>query len=202
MRRLALLLPLLLAALAWLQWDELRQQRRQLGEQSREQLTLMASLLSQQAQSDLAERPAAVEATVGLMSAQPSVRRILLLDAEGRVLLANRRVWQGRLLSELEPGWSAEQLDLAASRQVPEWTEAAGDGRQRLLMPFVRPAADNMLRNQRNGLVLIELELAAADAALQRQAWQRLGWRVLGLAIVLLPLLLLFRRLSRPADAV
>lgn len=172
-RRLLLLGLGLLGLLAGLHVEGLSQDRALLRERAGSKLVTVAALIAEQAQSSLADHPERVAAQLGLLSADLDVERVLLLDAAGRVELAHRRDWQGRRLSELEPGLSDEFVDLVASRQLVERIDDWPRRRLLVLMPYARAAEQKVLRNARGSLVLVALDLRAADRALLQATGRR-----------------------------
>ena len=135
-------------------------------------------------------------------AAQPAIRAIALLDAQGNVVLASRREWQGKQASTLSTTVMGPWLEQhVADRPEAHWDEQHVQAVVTAPIDPINPASETVRGLQDGRLVLaVDARPYLADARLE--AWFDALWAGGILLLVMLLLAwILHQRVGRPLQA-
>lgn len=194
---------LLLIFFSFSTWHSLSTSRASLTQAARQDALDHVSHLARMAEQGLQNSTTMVASDLAQVSTDPRVLSVLILDEQGRVLMAHRRAWVGTtaksLLPDFDDGW---RLQVIAGRLPQVRTDEDGL-RLAVLQPFELPAASNEVRSSHWGTVFIQMDLAPAWQVARYEAlWSRVPGLVLALLVLLVVGLLLRRFVARPLQAV
>ena len=200
-------LPLGLAALllvftSFATWNSLSNRLASLTQVARQDVLDHTGHLARMAEQGLHSSPVMVASDLGQISTYPRVLVVLILDDQGRVLMAHRRAWIGTSaksqMPDFDDGW---RLQVMAGR-LPH-VRTLDDGlRLAAMQSFELPASNNEVRSSRRGAVYVQMDL---NSDWQEARYSTLMSRVPGLVLAMLVLLavwwLLRRFVARPLQA-
>jgi diguanylate cyclase (GGDEF)-like protein/PAS domain S-box-containing protein len=196
------LATLLLIFTSFSAWHSLSTRLDNLTQAARQDALDHVSHLARMAGQGLQNNTVMVASDLAQVSTDSRMLAVLILDEQGRVLMAHRRAWVGTaaksLLPDFDDGW---RLQVIAGRLPQVRTEEDGL-RLAVLQPFELPAASNEVRSSRWGAVFIQMDLAPAWQVARFDAlWSRVPWLVLALLVLLAVGLLLRQFVARPLQA-
>ncbi len=201
-------LPLSLLAVfvllpALLFWDALSRGEADALERGQRHALLQAEHLARTAQRDLLRDRTAVGADLSVAMTEPRMRALVVLDADGAVVLAHRLAWQGHAAREVVPGFSPDWFGQVTQGRRPELRTDAQTRRIQVMAPYFVDRPGSALRSLARGVVYLEFDLVHEYELVLHRAVQRLLLQ-LGVAAVLVLTLgwLLRRYVTRPLAAV
>jgi diguanylate cyclase (GGDEF)-like protein/PAS domain S-box-containing protein len=180
-------------------WNNLNNRRASLTQEARQDVLDDVSHLARMAEQGLQDSATLVASDLAQASTDPRVLTVMILDEQGRVLMAHRQAWVGAAVKNLLPGFDdGWRLQVIAGR-LPQVRVQADGLHLSGMQPFELPAASNEVRSSRWGTVFVQMDLAAAW---QDARYITLLARVPGLVLALLVLaavwLLLQRYVAQP----
>ncbi|MFM2059807.1 MAG: hypothetical protein RLY71_4192 [Pseudomonadota bacterium] len=132
----------------------------------------------------------------------PRIHAVAVIGPDGRIVVAQRRDWQGRLATELLPGYDPEQArqgDPRISRPV-RWS---ADGRRASIqVSYLVPQEAVRTRRMQHGSIYAEADLSdELDGVLCQTLRARQPERIISVLLLLLLMLWLRRKVTRPLAA-
>lgn len=107
-------------------WTGLRNAEQDLLDRARADALLQAEHLARSVQRDLLLSPSAVGADLSVAATEPRLRKLVVINADGAVELAQRLAWQGHPAADVVPGFSPEWFNQVAQGRQPELQIDAG----------------------------------------------------------------------------
>ena len=132
-------------------------------------------------------------------AAQPAIRAIALVNAEGKVVLASRREWQGRHGDTLPASVMSQWLDRPAGDQAEaHWDERHVQAVVIAPIEPINPAAETV-RGLRHGRLILALDARPHLAGARAEAWFDALWAG-GILLLVMAFLawILHQRVGRP----
>ena len=190
---------MLLLFVGFATFNSLSNSHDQLTRQAKHDILEHAAHLARMAEQGLQSSRHMVESDLGQVSADPRVEAVMLLDDQGRVLMAARKRLHDQFVKAVVPGFDdLWRVQVMGGRLAQVRLE--DDGLRVLaLHPFELPALPNEVRSSRRGVVYLDFDLT--------RTWQQARYaavmsRLPGLLIALVALalvgLLLQRFVARP----
>ncbi len=179
--------------------NSLWQQTQRVFENAHDSLLSESAHLSRMAERGLGNAPYLVEADVTHSGADPRVTVIAVLDANARVIFANRLAWKGKPAATSIPGFDPVRFEHAVNQRQPDIRQG-GDGlRPSAMMSFTPPLESSVVRNMRLGVVYLEYDLRDMVWHARLQVLKLRAPELLAaLLLTLLLLWLLRRHVSQP----
>ncbi|MDZ4160255.1 MAG: EAL domain-containing protein [Burkholderiales bacterium] len=156
--------PLGLAAL-WLvftalgTWHNLERRHAQLVHAAHQDAQEHAAHLARMAEQGLQTNRLLVESDLAHISADPRVSHTLVLDEEGRILMAPRHAWTGQSIQQALPQLGDSWRQLTTASRLPQVRPSANGLGLLVLHPFELPAHTDEVRSSRRGAVLVQMDL-------------------------------------------
>jgi diguanylate cyclase (GGDEF)-like protein/PAS domain S-box-containing protein len=178
-------------------------QRNQLAfAQARAELLNETAHLARMAERGLLSAPHLVEADITHTGADARVTAAAVLDADGRVIFANRLAWKGKLAADVIPGFEPGRFARAVQSRLPDQTAAPDSLHPSALLAYTPPASGRAIRNLSHGAVFLEFDLRDVVRHARNQVFAaRLPELLAALTLTLLLLWLLHRQVSQPLTA-
>lgn len=129
------------------------------------------------------------------------VTALALVDEQGRVLQATRRIWLGQAIAEAMPGFDAQHF--ASIQQQRRLALRLDTAQERIIayQPVALAAHAGEIRPSRVGMLLLDYSLASAKAELRDELWREaLNNLVISLITMALLIMALQYWLSRPLN--
>jgi len=136
---------------------------------------------------------------VAIAATDHRTRELVLIDPAGRIELAHRLTWSGKLAAELMPDFSAERFAHVQRSSLPDLHFDPDSRHLSVLQSHLDPGRDGGLRNLTRGAVLLVYDLSFDHRLLRHQALQRLALQSGGVLVLMLLLGAVLRwRVTRP----
>jgi diguanylate cyclase (GGDEF)-like protein/PAS domain S-box-containing protein len=179
--------------------NSLWQQTQRVFDTAHDSLISESAHLSRMAERGLGSATHLVEADVTHSGADPRVTVIAVLDADARVIFANRLAWKGKPAATTIPGFDPARFEQAANQRQPD-IKLIGDGlRPSAMMSFTPPLEASVVRNMKLGVVYLEYDLRDMVWQARLQVLKLRAPELLAaLLLTLLLLWLLRRHVSQP----
>jgi diguanylate cyclase (GGDEF)-like protein/PAS domain S-box-containing protein len=170
--------------------------------QARTELLSETAHLARMAERGLLSAPHLVEADVTHAGADARVVVSAVLDADGRIVFANRLAWKGRLATEVIPGFDTTRFQHAVQSRLPDQTPELDSLRPSVMMAYIPPATAQSVRNLKQAAVYLEYDLHDMQRQARTHVLQsRLPELFAALLLTLFLVWLLHRHVSQPLTA-
>jgi len=188
------LLALMLAVISLSFVNAYWHQQAALAAEARQSLLTEAHRLARLAEDEGILGRGRVATELALAGADARVRYALLLDHAGRILVAQRKEWIGRMAADVVPGLNPARLERALGNSLPDYQAGSGGASMDVFLSHARPADRGELRGHGRGVVYLAYDLRAARAEVLRMVfWTRIP-ELLGMVFLTV---LLYGLLSR-----
>ncbi|MGC9457329.1 MAG: EAL domain-containing protein [Halothiobacillaceae bacterium] len=155
------------------------------------------------AEHGLANAPNMVQREFLHRASAPTLKRALLIDPDGMILIADRSDWVGRSVNAMVDRDHELLFRTQSFTRQPELNVTSNGERFSLIMPFIPPAGVDEARSLSKGALYMEYDLSAPlDEITQDYLVARLPDMVGGFILTILLAIWIHARVSRPLNEI
>jgi diguanylate cyclase (GGDEF)-like protein/PAS domain S-box-containing protein len=140
-------------------WHNLERRHAQVVQTARQDAHEHAAHLARMAEQGLQTNRLMVASDLAHISTDPRVSQALLLDEQGRILMAQRQAWVGQSVQQALPQLGDTWRQLATGSRLPQARASADELGLLVLHPYELLGSADEVRSSRRGTALVQVDL-------------------------------------------